>query len=427
MRIYLDTVGCRLNQSEIEAYARQFRAAGHSLAPTPEQADLVIINTCTVTGEAASDSRGKIRQAQRAGAPRIILTGCWATLEPGTAAVMPGVERIIHNAAKDALVSEILQIPLKELKILSPDRIPIPGKRSRTRAFIKVQDGCDNNCTFCITRVARGPGRSCPLEEIITDIQAALLGGVQEVVLTGVHLGSWGADFHPDLHLSHLMKTILEETEIPRLHLSSVEPWDLEDDFFSLWERSNFNQRLCRHLHLPLQSGCERTLRRMARKTTPATYAALVRTARAAIPDVAITTDIIAGFPGEDEGEFMESLAFVREIGFAGGHVFTYSARPGTAAARLPGQVPHPIRKDRNAQMRSVLAEANLAYRKRFIGCTRPVLWESARLAEPQGWELSGLSDNSVRLSTYGPSNLWNQITPVRFVRLTEEGVWGEI
>ena len=427
MRVYLDTVGCRLNQSEIEAYARQFRAAGHSLVPSPEQADLVIINTCTVTGEAASDSRGKIRHAQRAGASRIILTGCWATLEPGIAGVMPGVERIVPNADKDTLVSEILQLPLKELKGLSPDRIPIPGKRGRTRAFIKVQDGCDNYCTFCITRVARGPGRSRPLEEIINDIQAALLGGGQEVVLTGVHLGSWGADFHPALNLSHLMRTILEETEIPRLHLSSVEPWDLEDDFFSLWEMSKYGRRLCKHLHLPLQSGCERTLRRMARKTTPETYASLVRTAHSAIPDLAVTTDIITGFPGEDEGEFMESLAFVREMGFAGGHVFTYSARPGTAAARLPGQVPHPIRRERNAQMRSVLNEANLAYRKRFIGCTRPVLWENAHLAEPQMWELSGLSDNSVRLSAYSPSNLWNQITPVRFVRLTEKGVWGEI
>ncbi len=423
MKIYLDTVGCRLNQSEIETYARQFRAAGHILVSDPGEADLTIVNTCTVTTAAAADSRKKIRGATRAGSGEVIATGCWATMEPQNAGILPGVSRVIPNINKDGLVSEVLQISPESFDLEPVEREPIPGARLRTRAFIKAQDGCDNRCTFCITTVARGGGVSRPIQEIIEDIQAAHRGGTQEAVLTGVHLGSWGSDLNTPLHLKSLVEAILQETDIPRLRLSSLEPWDLDEDFFTLWE----NNRLARHLHLPLQSGCAETLRRMARKTSPDEYADLVTSARAAIPHAAITTDVIVGFPGESEAEFEESLAFVQRMNFAGGHVFTYSARPQTAAARLPDHVPHPVRKARNTRMRAVFEKSQMAYQERFVGKNMPVLWESATSIGPQGWTVSGLTDNYLRVRAQAPQQLWNQITPVKLAQLSDGGLIGQL
>jgi threonylcarbamoyladenosine tRNA methylthiotransferase MtaB len=230
-------------------------------------------------------------------------------------------------------------------------------------------------------------------------------------------------DFPQPQDLSTLVKTILKESEIPRLRLSSIEPWDLDDSFFELWQ----NPRLCRHIHMPLQSGCEATLRRMARKTTPESFAKLVESARAAIPQVAITTDVIVGFPGEIEADFTESLDFLRSMQFAGGHVFTYSARPGTAAAEMPDQIPHPIRKERNALVRDVLEESAKNYRTHFLGQVLPVLWESATAVGPQGWRLSGLTDNYLRVKAQTPQDLWNRITPVQIIALDTNGLQGQI
>src|SRR6266498_225799 len=287
MKIYLDTIGCRLNQSEIESMARGFRAVGHEIVISPEMADMAVVNTCAVTNEAAADSRGKIRQIARAGVNEIVATGCWATLQPGQAKELPSVLRVITNDRKDYLVPDVLNLPQQSFDLEPIAREPLPGLHRRTRAFIKVQDGCDNHCTFCITTVARGEGRSRPVADVILDIQSALDGGTKEIVLTGVHLGSWGYDLSTSLkpgfgsHLKDLIKTILRETDTPRLRLSSLEPWDLNADYFSLWD----DPRLMPHLHLPLQSGCESTLRRMARKTRPESFRELVSAARAVMPD----------------------------------------------------------------------------------------------------------------------------------------------
>ncbi len=423
MKIYLDSIGCRLNQSEIETFARQFRAAGHSLVSSADQADLVVVNTCAVTAEAESDSRQKIRQAARLGAAQIVVTGCWATLNPQGAAALPGVSQVVSNEEKDLLVPNLLQMAPESFDLDPLEREPVPGIRARTRAFIKVQDGCENRCTFCITTLARGRGRSRTIDSVCKDVESALRGGAQEAVLTGVHLGSWGYDFEPSDSLSSLVKVILERTAIPRLRLSSLEPWDLSEDFFALWE----NPRLCPHLHLPLQSGCAATLRRMARKVTPASFAALLDSARSAIPDLAVTTDLIAGFPGEDDREFAECVEFVQQMQFAGGHVFTYSARPGTAAERMPGQVPHPVRKERNARLRTVLMQAGEAYRKSYIGRAMPVLWESALDRNSHGWMLSGLTGNYIRVMAQSEIPLWNQISTVRLGGPQEDGLRGVI
>jgi len=420
MNIYLDTVGCRLNQSEIEAYARQLRAAGHTLVPSCEGADLVVINTCSVTEAAASDSRQKIRQANRGGARKIVVTGCWAELNPEAAKNIPGVSQVIPNSEKDHLVSVLLLANEAGIDREPVERLPIPGPRLRTRAFIKVQDGCDNHCTFCVARLARGLGRSRTIAEVIKDIRAS---GAKEIVLTGVHLGAWGRDFSPPTHLQHLVISILAQTQVPRLRLSSLEPWDLDVSFFTLWK----DTRLCRHLHLPLQSGCDATLRQMARRITTSAYGYLLEEARAAIPDVAITTDLITGFPGESEAEYLESLHFVESMQFADGHVFTYSPRPGTAAERLPDQVPFTIRKERNTRMRSVLAKSGVSFRNGFVGQTLPVLWEHTNIFSAEKWQISGLTDNNVRVHAALPQRLWNEITPVKVTGTTRDGLWGEI
>lgn len=423
MKVYLDTIGCRLNQSEIETIARQFRAVGHTVVADPADADVTVVNTCTVTTAAAADSRKKIRAAHYAGSKEVIATGCWATMESQNAATLPGVSRVVLNPQKETLVADLLQLPAESFDLEPTQREPIPGARLRTRAFIKVQDGCDNRCTFCITTLARGAGYSRSANEIVADIQATYQGGTLEAVLTGVHLGSWGYDFESPQHLYDLVKIILQETDIPRLRLSSLEPWDLDESVFTLWE----DKRLARHLHLPLQSGSTATLKRMARKTTPDQYAQLVDMARAAIPDVAITTDIIAGFPGESVAEFEESLTFVQRMAFAGGHVFTYSARPGTAAADMPDQVPHQVRKERSAMMRAEFEQASKAYQTQFVGETTTVLWESATALGPQGWNVSGLTDNYLRVHALAPKKLWNQITSVNLTGIDDKGLVGEI
>ncbi|HSV86712.1 MAG TPA: MiaB/RimO family radical SAM methylthiotransferase [Levilinea sp.] len=423
MKVYLDTIGCRLNQSEIEMIASQFRAAGHSITSSPAGADLVVVNTCAVTASAASDSRQKIRQASRAAAGSVIATGCWSTLEPQAALDLPGVIRVVMNAEKERLVRDVLDLP-EELYNCEPlVRQPLPGLHQRTRAFIKVQDGCDNYCTFCITRIARGASRSRPTAEVLRDIRAALDGGAQEIVLSGVQLGSWGHDFTQPRRLRHLVETILTETPVPRLRLSSLEPWDLDEDFFTLWQEA----RLCRHIHLPLQAGAEVTLRRMARKTRPSAYARLVELARRVSPDIAITTDILTGFPGESQSDFEEGLAYIESMQFAGGHVFPFSARPGTPASKYKDQVPVKMRKERSAILRAALAVSAERYARRFVDSELDVLWESADSLGPAGWRYHGLSDNYLRVHTEAQEQLWNQIRRVRLETWGQEGFSGNI
>lgn len=419
MKIYLDTIGCRLNQAEIETLARQFRAAGHEIVASPAEAELAVMNTCAVTNDAAADSRRILRSLARAGVKEIVATGCWSTLHPKEAASLPNVLQVVPNAQKDKLVEATLKDSSFELEPLA--RAPLPGLHRRTRAFIKVQDGCDNHCAFCVTTVARGASRSRPLADVIGDIQFALDGGAKEIVLTGVHLGSWGHDFGQ--HLRDLIKSILRDTQVPRLRLSSLEPWDLDADFFSLWQ----DARLAPHLHLPLQSGCDSTLRRMARKTTADSFRGLMRAARSVIPAAAITTDLIAGFPGETEEEFAQTLAYVKEMNFAGGHVFTFSPRPGTGAAKMKGQVKPEIRKERNRVLRAALDESAKTYREKFIGKTLSVLWEAVSELGEWGWQMEGWTENYLRVKAPASAPRWNELDRVKLLAADGESLTGEI
>jgi threonylcarbamoyladenosine tRNA methylthiotransferase MtaB len=334
---------------------------------------------------------------------------------------LPGVSGVIPNCRKDKLVDEVLQID--ETSLHKVARKPIPGLRSRTRAFIKSQDGCDNFCTYCITRLARGSSASTPAETIIADIQAAMDGGVKETVLTGVQLGSWGKDFDPPQRLQQLARQILDTTRLPRLRFSSVEPWELDDEFFELWH----DERMCAQLHLPLQSGCARTLKRMGRKNTPEMYQEYLEKARRVAPEIAITTDILVGFPGETDEEFSASLEFIRRAEFSGGHVFHFSARAGTPAMKMDGQVDPKIAKLRSRMVREVLAETSLRYRQRFVGKILPVLWEATRSLYLDGWHIEGLSSNYLRITAVTDKLLSGTITPVKVTGLTPDGLIGEL
>jgi len=416
-------IGCRLNQSEIEIMARQFTAAGHSLVGDPVEADLAVVNTCTVTAAAAADSRKTIRRIARSGVDRIISTGCWSSINPELAHELPGVTQVVSNQDKDRLVSDLLSLDQNVFEEEPLKRVPIPGSRLRTRAFIKVQDGCRHNCTFCITTIARGDSQSESPENVIKDIKAAHRAGVKEVVLTGVQLGSWGADRDPSQTLCYLVEEILSKTEIPRLRLSSLEPWDVTEKLIDLIS----NDRVARHLHLPVQSGSVAVMRRMARAITPSKYAEMITLVRENIPGAAITTDILTGFPGETESDFQESLDFIRMMSFADGHVFTYSAREGTPAYGYPDQVPHHTRKERNALIRQVVAESKIAFSQKHIGTELTVLWEQSDQLSKNLWHVSGLTDNYLRVKAKALEDLWNEFSRVRITDSTSDGVNGEI
>lgn len=426
MRVYLETTGCRLNQSEIETLAQQFQQAGYTLVHTAEEADVCVINTCAVTHTASRTSRGMIRRLHRANADAdIVATGCYAHLSPDVVEALPGVAHVVDNVDKERLVplvTGIDDLPSEPFDHEPLDREITPGALGRTRAFVKVQDGCNNRCTFCITTVARGAGRSRSIEDVVREVQMLAARGYQEAVLTGVHLGSYGHDRGARDGLVQLVRALLAATDMPRLRLSSLEPWDIVPDFFTLWE----NPRLCRHLHLPLQSGCDATLKRMARRTSQTAFRALVEAARTQIPDLAISTDIIVGFPGETEDEFAQSVDFVRAMEFVKLHVFRYSRRAGTAAARMPDHVPHDVKKQRSAQMLALSDAGAQHFAARFVGRDLPVLWEQVTGASEAGFDNAGLTDNYLRVTLTAPTALTNTITTARIAEATGTGLRAE-
>jgi threonylcarbamoyladenosine tRNA methylthiotransferase MtaB len=412
MNIYFDVIGCRLNQSEVENLANIFRALGHQVVSEPADADLAIINTCTVTTKAAADSRKKLRRAARLGAKNVIATGCWATLNPEKALDLAGVKTVFTNDEKDFIPVRVLDLSFEEISKLHLVRMPLPGDRGRTRAFIKVQEGCDNHCTYCLTRVARGKSRSTHLGIIKRDINAAVEGGAQEIVLTGVQLGAWGREFSPPMGLRDLLENVLSIEGFKRVRLSSIEPWDFDTELLSLWS----DDRLCRHFHIPLQSGDDQTLKMMGRPITTGGFAKLVSAIRSIIPDAAVTTDVITGFPGESDDSFIKTEKFIKSVGFSGGHVFTYSPRPGTAAIKMKDSVPRDIAKQRNAVLRRLFDELGHDFQRGLIGKTLSVLWESSEL-QPDGYYINaGLTDNYLRVYANSPNEIRNKITPVEMI-----------
>lgn len=405
MKIHLRMTGCRLNQAELDAMGRQFEAQGHTLTDQPTDAGWHVVNTCAVTQAATASSRKLVRELHKANpAAQISVTGCYAHLAPDELSILPGVVRVIDNTGKDTLVE---QLTGQSAQPFDHEPLARDARVGRTRAFVKVQDGCDNACTFCITTVARGAGRSRTIAEVVEEVRYLLACGYQEAVLTGVHLGSFGHDRGQLNGLEQLVRAILSETGLPRLRLSSVEPWDLDASFFTLWQ----DPRLCRHLHLPLQSGSDRTLKRMLRRTSQAGFSALVDAARHTAPDMAITTDVIVGFPGETEADFEQSAAFIRAMDFAGLHVFPFSQRAGTPAARMKGHVRSEIKNERTALLLAHHRVQTEKFARKFQGQQRPILWENVAGATQDGFINVGYTDNYVRAGCVHPRPLTGLIT----------------
>ena len=422
MNIFIDMVGCRLNQSEIEQFAFQLRAAGHQIVSDASDAEIAIVNTCTVTASAAADSRKVIRRIARAGCPRIIATGCLSTIDPDQVLALPSISKIIPNQNKENLVESISgTISIKAAKKIK--RQPLPGKNKRTRAFIKVQDGCDNFCTFCITRVARGRSRSISEKNIFRDIEFALLGGAKEIVLTGVNLGSWGCDLPGSSRLSDLMTKIIERYKIPRIRLSSIEPWDIDQDLIDLFKNPVF----CPHFHLPLQSGCDQTLSRMGRRITTNQFEKLIERIRLINRKISITTDIMVGFPGETEIEFNTSLSFIKGINFSDGHVFRYSPRRGTPAFSYQQKVQESTKKERSKLMRDVILKSKLEYWQKNIGNKVFALWERSEKLNNNTYKFSGLSENYIPIEALSSTDLYNQISNVEIQNIIQNRVCGKI
>ncbi len=392
-RIFLSNLGCKLNQAEIEAYARRFASDGHELVSDLAQADLHVVNTCTVTHLAARDSRKLARRAARVSMNcKTVLTGCYATQQQAAAAALDGVSLIVENARKDALVDHLYaEFPdLAPTPQASPEGpVPfVPLLFGNVRGALKVEDGCNMTCAFCIIPQTRGRQRSRSIERVVTDLNLLVKRGYQEVVVTGVQISSYRDQ---DQRLADLVRALLAETDVPRLRLTSIAPWQFDLGLLDLWP----NERLCRHFHLSLQSGCTETLHRMRRPYSSEQYRNLLAAIRDRIPGVAITTDVIVGFPSESEAEFERSLHFVQDCGFARTHVFPYSEREGTRSAAMKDSVSPQEKKQRVRLMRAVAATASANFARQQKGQRLQVLWEREI---NDGAGLAGTSDNYLRV-----------------------------
>jgi threonylcarbamoyladenosine tRNA methylthiotransferase MtaB len=433
------TLGCKLNQAESYRIQAELASAGVAIVPFGEPADLSIVNTCTVTHVADQQARQTLRRARRASpAGCVVAIGCYARVATEEVRRVEGVDLVV-TGAKEAVVSELESAGL----VLAPPdddtgpdfRLALPP--TRVRQFVKVQDGCDDYCTYCIVPFARGHSLSRPADEIVDEVRDLVGRGCGEVVLTGVQIGAYGRDRYasrgedlppPGQPLSMLVRRLLDETAIGRIRISSIQPQDWSPAFLELFE----NPRLCRHLHLPLQAGCDATLRRMARRYTTADFARLVGRVRQAIPEIAVTADLMVGFPGETEAHHADGASFVRAMGFADAHVFRYSPRGGTAAARLKDQVSPEAKKARSEEIRSVVAEGARRFRQGFIGSTRDVLWEeeiglSTGVAKGSVRRWSGLTDNYLRVDISSADDRLGRIEPVLLASLDGDRFEGRV
>ena len=413
------TLGCKVNQTESDAAAGRLAGLDWRLAHLSEEADLCIINTCAVTQKAALQSRQAVRHAIRAN-PRafVVATGCYAHTDPQALLKIKGLDCIIDQAGK-ARLPEILHtygIAKCDRPILWNGRCdsfrPIPAVFSepvagRTRPFVKIQDGCDAFCTYCIVPYARGPSRSSSLQDVIAGIEHLAAQGSKEIVLTGVHIGLYGRDLKPTSSLGELLECVGRLPAAPRVRLSSIEPFELTDEIIAIVAGSD---RFCRHFHIPLQSGDRDILKRMGRPYPPEAFSALVSKICACLPDAAIGADVLVGFPGETETAFENTVQLIEALPVAYLHVFPFSARPGTPAQDFPDQV-HPDRiKRRCAAMREIGSRKRIEFHRRFIGSRVQVLLESRR--DKTGW-LKGVTSNYLPVLVEGGDEMKNQLAEV--------------
>jgi len=420
-RFLIHNFGCRASQADGASLAGSLARTG--LRPTSDihHADLVILNTCTVTSAADQEVRQVVRRVHRQNPDaRILVTGCYAQRSPAELAALPGVRWVVGNTHK-ARIPEILgeeaakipfhgQIHVGDIFGLH-EFVAAPVEETagdRTRPNLKIQDGCNNRCSFCIIPSVRGMSRSMPMDRVIDEVGALALR-YREIVLSGINLGRWGRDLEGRPRLVVLVDRLLKETEVGRLRLSSVEPLDLSDELLGIIAES---RRIARFVHAPLQSGSDAVLRRMRRRYRARHYADRIRKARRLMPEAAIGADVMVGFPGETDAEFEESRRFIEIMPYTYLHVFTYSERPGTPAAALAEPVPMPVRKQRNQVLRELAARKNLEFRERFVGRRLPVV----TLAD------GALSDNYIRVELAVPRPA-NRLVDVEVEAITAAGL----
>lgn len=422
---FVQNFGCRATQADGAAIERQLAKNGLTRADSSAHADVVVLNTCTVTAAADQDARAAIRRVHRENpAARIMVTGCYAQRAPQEIASLPGVTWVVGNSNKHQ-VAEIASdvsndfVSLESVALSAPaftvvgdifahtELIAAPvfatdDPGSRTRPNLKVQDGCNNRCSFCIIPSVRGQSRSMRLERAIQEAQALVESGFREIVLSGINLGRWGRDFLPQQRFEQLLRALLEHTGIAKIRISSVEPMDWTDELIELVAGS---RRIAKHAHVPLQSGSDRILRLMHRRYRPWHYAAKIRKIRDAMPEAAIGADVMVGFPGETEELFEESRSFIEHLPFTYLHVFTYSSRPGTPSAIMPQQVPEAVARERNKILRELGAKKNLEFRKSFLDRSLEVI----TLQRADGSFTEALSDNYLKVKVSGqhPANAW--------------------
>jgi len=422
--IFIETHGCKLNQADSQALARRFARAGYRLVDERDQADVSVVNTCTVTHIADRKARHALRDTRRQSPSALVVaTGCYAQRSPNQLALLDGVDLVMDNTQKDTLVERVTQtLGLSEVSWSTTDPSHFQETAPlRTRAMVKIQEGCNQVCAYCIVPKVRGRERSVHPDMVVARIQRLVAEGYQEVVLTGSQLGTYGFEIK-GASLPGLIRQVLSRTSVPRLRVSSLQPQELSAELLDLW----YDSRLCPHFHLPLQSGSAAVLKAMRRRYSPQQYVDAVESIRLRVPRAAITTDVIVGFPGETEEQFQESHTLCLEIQFAGLHVFPYSARPGTTAARLEARVGTKEKGLRMEQMLALAKEQAHIYRQSLLGTTCPVLWETSRsIAGIQVW--TGLTDNYVRVATVSPEPLYNRIVDVVLERQDGKAVWGRL
>ena len=403
MKIHLKALGCRLNEAELEQWSRDFTGEGHNIVRNADEADVVVVNTCAVTTEATKKSRKLMNRLHRENPQsKVVVSGCYATLEEQEVAKRSGVDLVVNNADKELLPQKVMDAfsdNTMPLNAMEPDQSSL-FLRGKQRAFIKIQDGCRYRCTFCIVTVARGQERSRSLADIVTEVNSLHQQGIQEIVLTGVHVGGYGSDIESSLY--ELVTTLLSDTDIPRIRFASVEPWDLPETFFTLFE----NKRLMPHMHLPLQSGADSVLRRMSRRCKIGDFSDLVEQARSVIPDFNVTTDIIVGFPGETDDEWKMTMENVESIGFGHIHIFSYSPREGTKAAGLANPVEEAVKKFRSNQLHALADKLKQQFHQTHLNREVDVLWEGQKKDENDRLIFTGYTPNFCKVESNGKNDV---------------------
>ena len=416
----IETHGCKLNQADSLVLAREFAEAGLTQVREDRPADVYVVNSCTVTHVADRKARQSLRAARRRNPQAtIVATGCYAERSPELLRAMAEIDLVFGNVDKARLVEQVVEwrgenvVPCAvgdEADYISP-------QVGRTRAMVKIQEGCNQVCAYCIVPRVRGRERSIPTDELVGEVSAHVASGYKEVVLTGTQLGSYGFDL-ADSSLVSLIGAILARTDIERLRVSSLQPKEMTDDLLALWD----DERLCPHFHMPLQSGSDAVLKRMRRRYTADEYADTVRRIRGRIPHASVTADAIVGFPDESDKDFQDTYEVCERIGFADMHVFPYSVRPGTSAAHYDSQVAAPVKRERMSALLALAETQAWEFRQSSVGMERPVLWESQAVHDSVLY-WTGLTDNYIRVRAQSGVNLLNEITPAKLTEVNDDGV----